>query len=119
MFIKDPYQFSTAGYRLAGMMVENQMRLMLALTDATFRGSNPFFNPPVSRRAPTDVSANVTSEAATTSNTDAKVTQSTKPPLARVARARVTPDDVKRKSPRRASKPPAPKVVETDLHPAE
>ncbi|MEO0781823.1 MAG: hypothetical protein AAFZ46_08690 [Pseudomonadota bacterium] len=51
MFTQDPFQYSAAGFKLAGMMVETQMRLMFAFTDATLGGKNPFLYPPISRRS--------------------------------------------------------------------
>ncbi|MEO0372478.1 MAG: hypothetical protein AAF231_13555, partial [Pseudomonadota bacterium] len=49
MYITDPFQFSAAGYRLMGVMVEQQMRVMKVMSDAALT-SNPLLTSPVPRR---------------------------------------------------------------------
>lgn len=106
MYFTDPFQFSAAGYRLAGMMVEQQMRVMLALTDATFGGKNPFVSPPVLRRD--------TAGAEATKTADAPKAQ-----IARVVKARVTPQDLKLRREAKPSVTPPARMHTEGLHPAE
>lgn len=49
MYLTDPFQFSAAGYRMMGIMVEQQMRVMKVLGDAAL-ASNPLLSSPVARR---------------------------------------------------------------------
>ncbi|MEM7596680.1 MAG: hypothetical protein AAF382_03220 [Pseudomonadota bacterium] len=109
MYFANPFLFPTAGYRLAGMMVENQMRMMFALTDATFRGHNPFLTPSASQLDADDVEPLDPVDA----------TNRASQQIARVAKPRVTPDDLKRKRTRKPSRPPVMPDREVPLHPAE
>ncbi|MEL7253756.1 MAG: hypothetical protein AAGL23_06250 [Pseudomonadota bacterium] len=107
MYITDPFQFSAAGYRFMGLMVEQQMRVMKVLGDAAV-ASNPLLAATVSKHdttAPAPVKA-----------TPAKkpVTHKAKPAMATV---QATP-----KRPRQPSAPPAmPKTQPNGnvAHPAE
>lgn len=109
MYFTNPFLMSTAGYRLAGMMVENQMRMMFALTDATFRGKNPFLMPTATR--------NDSMDAEPLDPVDA--TNRASQQIARVVKPRVTPDDLKRKGSRQSARPPAASRQQMELHPAE
>ncbi|MEO0774452.1 MAG: hypothetical protein AAFZ04_14880 [Pseudomonadota bacterium] len=107
MYITDPFQFSAAGYRFMGLMVEQQMRVMKVLGDAAL-ASNPLLSAGVSKRAtptPTPVKATSAPKSAT---------HASKPAMAAIP---ATP-----KRPRQPSAPPAmPKARPNGAgaHPAE
>lgn len=106
MYMTDPFQFSAAGYRLAGMMVENQMRVMLVFADAAFGGANPFFYPPVARRDEAEIKPTPSPHRGT-------------PKKARVTKSRVMPQDLKRKRTRLPKPVPNKPNSEAPAHPAE
>ncbi|MEM7733810.1 MAG: hypothetical protein AAF280_13665 [Pseudomonadota bacterium] len=64
MYLTDPFQFSAAGYRLMGIMVEQQMRVVKVLGDAAM-ASHPLMASPVPRRDAAPVKAKATIKAVT------------------------------------------------------
>ena len=91
-------------------MVEQQMRMMFALTDATFCGRNPFLMQSVPQ--------NEKQALAPADPVDA--TNCASHQIARVAKPRVTPDAIKLKAQRQPSRPPS--MAQRDgvaMHPAE
>lgn len=106
MFTQDPFQYSAAGFKLAGMMVETQMRLMFAMTDATLGGKIPFFYPPVSRR-----------EAEAETGPQPSVSVVAKKPKAAVPKP--THNPTVRKKTTKAAVTPKAKAPEAVVHPAE